>query len=89
MMKLSVQHFFSFEEHEEEEGKLCVHHWKHFPISCLEEEEEEEEEEEIHQIWFKKTNLGIVVGKDHHFGLQLLLIKKLFRSMCYFPHIFL
>ncbi len=37
-------------------------------------EEEEEEEEEI-QIWFKKTNLGIVVGKDH-FGLQLLLIKE-------------
>jgi hypothetical protein len=56
MMKLSLQHFSSFEE-DEEEGKICVHHWKHFPISCL-----EQEEEEI-QIWFKKTNLGIVVGK--------------------------
>jgi hypothetical protein len=41
---------------DEEEGKICVHHWKHFPISCL------QEEEEI-QIWSKKTNLGIVVGK--------------------------
>ncbi len=29
MMKLSLQHFFSFDEHEEE-GKYCVHHWKHF-----------------------------------------------------------
>ncbi len=60
MMKLSVQHFFSFEEHEEEEGKLCVHHWKHFPISCLLEEEEEEEdegEEQEIQIWFKQTKL--------------------------------
>jgi hypothetical protein len=58
IIKLSLQHFFSFEE-DEEDGKICVHDWKHFPISCL---EEEEEEEEI-QIWFKKTNLGIVVGK--------------------------
>ncbi len=50
---------FSALKEDEEEGKIGVHHWKHFPISCL---EQEEEEEEI-QIWFKKTNLGIVVGK--------------------------